>query len=178
VLDTERSRLLDSLNLPLDGTELSKPNAKRKTRKKKPAKKKRGPGRPTKYTPETVTAIINAIMDGNYKAVAARIAGVSRDTLYEWESRYPEFSDAIKNAEAVGEAEHVARIKRGPMQWQSSAWFLERKYPDRWGKRERRDTGEGEKVERYVPNGSGSYDRVVDGDNLIGHHDEVDTPST
>jgi anti-sigma28 factor (negative regulator of flagellin synthesis) len=169
---------------------LTKPNAtKRKSRKKpakkkkarkKPAKrkpaKKRKMGRPTKYTPARVKAILRAITNGNYKATAAQSVGISRDTLNEWEHRYPEFSDAIKKAEAKGEIYHVGRIRRGQEQWQSSAWFLERKYPDRWGKRERRDTGETGDVERYVPLPDGTFKRIAEGESQIGQFNESMDP--
>lgn len=44
--------------------------------------------------------------------------------------------DALKKAEGECELHHIIRIKDGERTWQSSAWFLERKWPARWGKKE------------------------------------------
>ncbi len=41
-------------------------------------------GRPTKLTPRIHTVVVESIRLGNYMDVAARAAGVSRQTLYVW----------------------------------------------------------------------------------------------
>jgi hypothetical protein len=92
-------------------------------------------GRPTKYEPERVERILKAIRDGLPFVTAAAIGGISQTTFYQWQKDYPEFSDNIKEAEAVGEEELLASI-RTDSTWQSKAWILERRHPDRWGRRE------------------------------------------
>jgi len=104
-------------------------------------------GRPSKLTPETQKLFVDAIAAGNYVATAAELAGIGQSTYYRWleqgktatRGRYREFWDAVKKAEAQAEAVRVARIARagGEGNWQADAWYLERRYPDRWGRRQR-----------------------------------------
>jgi len=107
-------------------------------------------GRPTKLTPELQERICLAIRAGNYIEVAASFAGIHKDTLYAWLKRgarassgvYREFSDALEKALADSEAADVARISKAVEQghWQAAAWRLERKHPQRWGRRDRVQT--------------------------------------
>jgi hypothetical protein len=50
---------------------------------------------------------------------------------------YVEFLEAVKKAEAEAEALRVSRISKAGKEgnWQADAWYLERRYPERWGKR-------------------------------------------
>jgi hypothetical protein len=122
---------------------------KKATRAKKPAKKKakrknthperaptkRKPGRPSKYTPDRIKKIIDGIKKGNYKGVAARAAGVDPSTLSEWENKYPEFSNQVKEAEASGETDLIDIIKSAARRnWTAAAWLLERRWPDKWSR--------------------------------------------
>lgn len=51
---------------------------------------------------------------------------------------YREFREAIKGAEAQAEAAAVVVIREAmPTSWQAAAWYLERRYPDRYARRER-----------------------------------------
>jgi hypothetical protein len=53
---------------------------------------------------------------------------------------YHDFWQAAQAAEYQAEAEAVKNIKKAWLQdgqWQASAWYLERKNPDRWGRKER-----------------------------------------
>jgi transposase len=103
---------------------------------------KRGPGQPTKLTPETQEKILAAVRAGNYLETAAAFAGISKKTLYQWLQRgartrtwtiYRAFSEALAEALAVAEVADVANVARAAKdgQWQASAWRLERKFPDR-----------------------------------------------
>lgn len=52
---------------------------------------------------------------------------------------YFRFFHRLKTAEALAEVQHVANISvagKLPQFWAASATYLERKYPDRWGKRD------------------------------------------
>jgi transposase len=103
-------------------------------------------GRPTKLTPDTQAAICDAIRAGNYAETAAACAGVGRTTFYTWLKRgeneatgkYRDFRDAVKSAESVAEARAVSEVRAaGCESWQASMTWLERKFPERWGRRDR-----------------------------------------
>lgn len=115
-------------------------------------------GRPIKLTPEVQEKILNAIRLGNYIETAAAHAGISKDTLYRWlklgarynKPPYREFSDAVQKALADAEARDVAIIyEAAKEQWQASAWRLERKFPARWGRRDRMPVSE-EEIDRAI----------------------------
>ena len=50
---------------------------------------------------------------------------------------YLEFSEAVKKARAEAEGAHIRNIRKAAENgtWQASAWFLERSFPKKWGKR-------------------------------------------
>ena len=53
---------------------------------------------------------------------------------------YYQFFQRLKRAEAEAESAHVGNLMKagaaGPQFWAASATYLERKHPDRWGKRD------------------------------------------
>lgn len=111
------------------------------------------------------TTVCEALRAGNYVETAAAYAGVSKDWLYRAmragardaadhrRTALAHFSDAVKKAEADAEVGGVAIIsaaaqdqwapatKARPRQllrkgeWQALAWRLERRHPERWGRR-------------------------------------------
>ena len=105
---------------------------------------KRGPGRPTKLTAEVQGKICDALRAGNYLETSAAFAGIDKTTMYAWlkkgrqakRGKHREFVDAVEKAMADAEARDVALIGKAAADgtWQASAWRLERKYPDRWGR--------------------------------------------
>jgi hypothetical protein len=115
--------------------------------------------------------LIKAIQMGLHPNPACKYAGIHRATYYGWlriakqergriesglpakdiNAKYLEFADAIEKAEAQGELSSVARIRtiatdeavEPRVRLQADTWFLERAYPERWGKRQAIDvTGE------------------------------------
>jgi hypothetical protein len=98
--------------------------------------KRRG-GRPTKRRPDIVEQFLKLVRAGNYQRDAARGCGLGESTVMEWKRENPEFADACKKAEAEAIAWHVANIQKAAKHsWQASAWYLERKCPYHWGKRD------------------------------------------
>lgn len=107
----------------------------------------------TRMTAEVKATILEAIRDGNYRVVACAKAGIHRDTLSGWEQRaktgeepYKAFVDELHQAEAEAEVKLVKEVRTaqpavvgvsGPDLWQARAWFLERRFPKRWGLRVR-----------------------------------------
>ena len=117
-------------------------------------------GRKTKLTPEVQKNIVDAIKAGAYFETACRYAGIAPTTAYEWIARgkgetkgrpktplHAEFADAIRGAEAEVETRMIAQWQQAmPGDWRAIQMFMERRFPDRWGRRERHEvTGEGGK---------------------------------
>jgi len=115
-------------------------------------------GRPAKLTPEIQEEICRVIRAGNYIETAAVYAGIEKKTLYNWmkrgreelerlknnpkarmrksEAPYVEFLHAVKKALAEAEVRDVAIIGKAAQEcWQAAAWRLERRFPERWGRR-------------------------------------------
>ncbi|MDQ0417577.1 transposase-like protein [Croceifilum oryzae] len=101
-------------------------------------------GRPEKLTPEIQQKIVDSLRMGNYIETAAAYSGISKSTLYDWlkkgareeNGKYKNFSDAVQKAMAEAEMRDVAVISQASKEnWQASAWRLERKYPNRWGRK-------------------------------------------
>ena len=112
------------------------------------APKKRG--RPSKLTKTVAAKIVEYLEVGNYQETAARAAGISRSTFHRWmkrgadaksrgkDSRYRDFRDNVKKAEAVAEVAAVkCVIDASETKWQAAMTFLERKFPERWSRGER-----------------------------------------
>src|SRR2546425_12106758 len=104
-------------------------------------------GRPTKLTKEIQEHIVAAIRSGNYADAAADSAGIHKATYYRWLERgesdakadrpFRDFRDAIKKAEGEAEVHAVALIRQAmPDNWQAAMTWLERRYPDRWRRRD------------------------------------------
>jgi hypothetical protein len=104
-------------------------------------------GRRSKYTPETVDKLTQAIRLGATYELACMYAGIDGSTFYAWRNSKPEFSDAIKAAEGDGAIKHLANIDRAANgiknadghwvelpDWKASAWKLERRYPQMYGR--------------------------------------------
>lgn len=104
--------------------------------------------RTLKLTPETQDKICVAIRLGNDKKIAAALAGVSETTFYRWlemaeapnaKKEYREFRESVERAEAEAEVSRVARITQAADNgtWQAASWWLERKFPERWGRNDK-----------------------------------------
>lgn len=104
-------------------------------------------GRPSLISSEsTVSQFLEAVGEGNYIETACKLAGLSKQSVYEWIKRghagevaFAEFANAVEKAEARAEA-HLVGLQRkaaeaGPQYWAAAATQLERRHPDRWSKR-------------------------------------------
>jgi hypothetical protein len=142
-------------------------------------------------TPSKMSRCLQALAAGNYRKTAAAYAGISPNTLRNWEAlgiqaveearmaghdpdqllelwfdeqrieysakapiftapgppelaptvdtwRCVLFAALLERAEAQAEVRAVTNVvEAGANQWQASMTYLERRYPDRWGRRER-----------------------------------------
>ncbi len=117
-------------------------------------KPRRKMGRPTKRTPEVEAKIVEAVRGGNYVETAARYAGIAPPTFYEWQAKFPDFAELVKNARAEAEARNVTIIQQAARtQWQAGAWWLERSFPDRFGRKDRLEVTPPPPIDtsRYTP---------------------------
>lgn len=89
--------------------------------------------------------LVACIERGLTYARASQACGIGYSTFKQWMARgrketrgvYRDFASAVKKADAMGEAWHLDNIKKHAAKtWQASAWFLERKFPQRWSKRD------------------------------------------
>jgi hypothetical protein len=94
-------------------------------------------GRKTKYTPETVDKLTQAIRLGATYKLACDYAGISQETFSQWRNTKPEFSDAVQKAEGTGVLLWLTKIEQAASEgnWQAAAWKLERRYPQDYGRR-------------------------------------------
>lgn len=92
--------------------------------------------RRTKYTPETVKRILDAIRLGATYELACGYAGVSMDSFARWRDQHADFAEAVKEAEGSGAVGWLARIEQAAKDgtWQAAAWKLERRYPQEYGR--------------------------------------------
>lgn len=105
----------------------------------------KGDTHPKKLTKEVCEAICDGLRKGNYVTTCCRAVGISTATYYLWKRKgekglepYKTFLDKVSENEAIGEMLHLEIIHDNALSgnWLSSAWLLERKYPQRFGKRE------------------------------------------
>lgn len=117
--------------------------------------------RPVKLNEEIQKKVVDAVRAGNYLETAAAYSGLDVSTVRRWvkrgereiqrleskgakskasEKKYIEFCTAIKKASAESEMRDVLVIGNAAKEaWQAAAWRLERKYPDRWGRKDKHE---------------------------------------
>jgi hypothetical protein len=93
-------------------------------------------GRRTKYSPEVVKRLTDAIRLGATYELACAYAGISEDSFARWRAKYADFAEAIKEAEGGAAVGWLARIEQAAKDgtWQAAAWKLERRYPEQYGR--------------------------------------------
>jgi transposase len=95
--------------------------------------------RPTKLTTEVLATLCECVGLGMTYEQSAEVAGIGERTLREWRERKPAVSAALKKAELDGMRRRLQRIERAAEEgaWQADMTWLERKYPEQWGRRDR-----------------------------------------
>ena len=107
--------------------------------------------RPDKITNELIDAICENIAQGFSYDMAALNNGIAASTFFRWmrkgkevssEQIYKDFvhhveaSSDFSEAEALQLVRSAAKIDRN---WKASAWFLERRFPEKYGKKSAAD---------------------------------------
>lgn len=101
--------------------------------------------------PEIIDNICDVIRAGNYIKVACEYNDIPESTFYRYwnkgkeelekgisedESVYVKFYKSVKKARAVAEVRNVSIISKAMKDdWKASAWWLERSFPDRYGRK-------------------------------------------
>lgn len=107
-------------------------------------------GRPSKLSAELIINVQNWLRMGYFVEDAARMAGISKGTLYSWLSKgrddrdaglqtlHSDFLNSMEKARAEAEGIFLNSIKTAASrgQWQAAAWWLERSF-DKWSNHRR-----------------------------------------
>ncbi len=115
--------------------------------------------------PVLIAKICHIVSAGNYRTAAYRKLGIADATFKDWlergdedakagwETPYSALVTLLKAAEAEAEVAVVKKVvdaADNPAYWAAGMTYLERKHPDRWGRRERRQTELGPGQERIT----------------------------
>ena len=83
-------------------------------------------------------AVIQAISSGLKKKDAIEIAGISETAFFDRQKDDADFSELVKKAELAFKLRHIKNIEqKAEDNWQCSAWLLERKFKDEFGKEQK-----------------------------------------
>lgn len=95
--------------------------------------------------PDKLQLLLACLEDGMTQEDACQYAEIALSTYYNWLKRAEQgdenaqrFSDAVRKARAGAKREHLHNIRRAGQhvqQWTASAWFLERSFPEQYGRR-------------------------------------------
>lgn len=113
-------------------------------------------GRPCLLSIECERALIAAIEKGMPLKESAMLAGISYDTLNRWTKRgenedapeeFRHLCKALNRAKAVAMLRHVSVIDRAGERgdWRASAWILERRHPEKFGRITSEETGKSQR---------------------------------
>lgn len=108
--------------------------------------------KPSEISDVKVETIVKALRLGHFREVAAKLAGISEWTLYNWmrkgkadiergkDSLYAKLSQRIDQAESDIEAELLARVTEASItDWKAAQWIMKCKWKKRWAQAEQRD---------------------------------------
>jgi|TARA_R110000803_G_scaffold210841_2_gene284382 hypothetical protein len=93
--------------------------------------------------PGLYQCIMQLVQEGHHLATVANAVGIKAGTVMSWLKRgakgkhsdYVTFLKDFQAAEAVAEVNRFNTLRQdGEGDWKSSAWILERRYPERWAK--------------------------------------------
>ena len=103
--------------------------------------------RPEIITPELVEEICNYIAAGYSYAQSAKLAGIAESTFFRWknlgqledaEHIYQLFCIEVQEASEFSEGEALQLVRSAAIRernWKAAAWFLERRFPEKYERR-------------------------------------------
>lgn len=92
----------------------------------------------TLLTEDVAHDLKDKILRGLTDEQACNLCGVNYGTFTQWLVRYEPFKEFIRRVKAQVEYDALEHIQEamGGGTWSAAAWFLERKWPHRYGKRD------------------------------------------
>ena len=107
-----------------------------------------------KFSNEIIKIILKARESGLNQKECASIAGINEATLYKWlnkgkkarSGKDKKFYDDFELAKIKSKLFHLKKIHEEEA-WTASAWYLERVYPEEFGRKDRMDLTHEGKVE-------------------------------
>ncbi|HKD34034.1 MAG TPA: hypothetical protein VKB73_11335 [Gaiellaceae bacterium] len=115
---------------------------------------------------------MSALAAGNTRQAACHYAGISDETLANWMRGSLEFLERVKKAEADAEVRMVAQVARAAQEgtWQAAAWWLERRRPEDYGRRDRVEVTLRREAERLASELGLQVDELIrEAERLTGH---------
>ena len=119
-------------------------------------------GRKTKLQDDIQHRLISAIEKGLTIVDACEYAGISEKTYYNWlnkntdeikdeeeRKKFVQFLQDVKKAQSECQMYCLDFIMKDKS-WQSKAWVLERRFPDRWAKKDMTINENNEKVINFT----------------------------
>lgn len=106
---------------------------------------RKGAGRPTALTELVEAKVLEALRGGNFRQTAALYAGISPSTLRVWmkrgkdepKSEFGNFRRRVREAEQAAQIRAVALVlKAAAEDARHAEWWLERKFPELWGRKD------------------------------------------
>lgn len=125
-------------------------------------------GRKTLLNEELIEEAEKLLKEGHYVQTLCRYFGITEQTWYNWVNKgeqykdlteeekantpnaylYVDFFEAVKRGSARGEMDALNVIhEHSKVKWQAAAWFLERRFRDRWGRVNQDEGGEQNKAQ-------------------------------
>ena len=87
----------------------------------------------SKYTTHNVEAILRNVAIGLPEGRAAQLAGISRETLSKWKSKWGDMRHSLARAEAIAQDELYGVVRKGMQKNPRLALeVLERRFPGEW----------------------------------------------
>jgi hypothetical protein len=102
-------------------------------------------------TSESVDKLCQALMAGNFRSVACEWAGISFRAMRDWMQRgkqqkkgkFRDFRRRVLEAEKQAEIRVVGLVMKAAAEDpKHGQWWLERKFPERWGRKDVRVVGD------------------------------------
>src|SRR6202035_1507412 len=103
---------------------------------------------------DTLKELLTQLAAGQRRTVACSLAGITEQTFYNWQKQAEAGHEpqvtlfrAVKRAESLAEQKIVGNVIAAsgkPQFWAAGMTYLERKYPEHWGRRS--EEGSGPKV--------------------------------